>query len=853
MSLGLRFVFSFATKFFIILAFVGLVSGVTSAQGQSLSTDAGSQLSSGPSSLQPADNSSPRASLLNFLQSTDTLLDLWASGASIHQQKLYLRAAVESFDFETTPYASSTSEQIERLLLARQILARVPLPSAETIPDLAAVRQGNITGWTVPGTDLRMKLIGSGRDAGDFKFDAITIEELELDYRRGQSMPRLDGGVDVYQTYMEQGTRADLTEDQIATRLHGVRTTSPRGTLEAFLLNMNAAYDIALAAEAKLDANPPQITREMALIEQAAAVDHLQQAVSVFDLSQVPSILRHDTGIETALLLKEVLDRIPLPRTDAVPDAADLTHLVPTEAYHWRLPGTQIEIELIQTGPKAGNYLFSASSVDLMRPSYESLRDLEYRREDTLNLSDSDASAVTPGFYEYYSTTPGYLVPSTHFLGNLVEYFPNWTYKVFYDQTLWQWGGALLSLAAFAVASWSVFRVIGRPARRHPDSVIFAWLAIAAPLITIFLTRKTMHFIDFDINFTSQQLGYLLFASGLVELSFYVLAVWRVSGAVSTTALASPSMSQRGFDASLVRLLAGILGVAFSVGVASFGLKQLGVDIIPLLAGIGVGGLAVALAIRPTLENLIGGLILFSDKPVRVGDFCTFGGMSGTVEDVGIRSTQIRAKDRTLISVPNAKFVDMEIINWAMCDKMLIEGGIGLRYETSSDQLRHVLVSIREMLHAHPKIDGETVRVRFSGYGESSLNISLRIYALTCDWNEFHAIQEDVNFHIKKLVEASGTGFAFPSQTLYMSKDTGLDPDATAQAEAEVTKWRENEALGFPRLTPERIESLRGTLEYPPKGSSDLAQARAKNNQTAEPLSDTSKALDTAPVRSDLR
>jgi len=785
-----------------------------------------------PSPLRPADNGSPRASFQNFLRNIDALIALWRAQAPVHVQKLYLRATVESFDFEATPYASSTSEQIERILLARELIARTPLPDPLSIPDQA---QG-VNSWTVPGTDLRMMRIQSGRDAGDFKFDPITIEELELDYRRARELPRLDGAEDAYQQYMARETTGGITEDMIATRLRGVRTTSPRDTLEAFMFNMNTAYEIAFAAEKALDTVPAKISQEDALTQQMIAADHLYQAVDVFDLSQIPAVQQHDSGVEAAFLLKEILDRMPLPRLDAVPDAADLANLTPEDAYRWRLPGTRIEIERMQSGPKAGNFLFDSNSVSILLTSYLALKDLPYRSESTLTLSDFRSSNPTPGFYEFYISTPGYLVPSAHPLGRFVERLPAWSHTLISGQTLWQWAGLVIVSALLLGVSWATFRAIDGLAARS-DRAVFSWLAISAPLATAYYVQAATGFVDNDINFTGAELGYLLFGSGILELSLYVWAVWRLFNAIACTILAAPFMSGRGFDASLVRLLSGILAGVASVGVAAYGLERLGVAIVPLLAGLGVGGLAVALAIRPTLENLIGGLILFSDKPVRVGDFCTFGSMSGTVEDVGIRSTQIRASDRTLISVPNAKFVDMEIINWARCDKMLISGVIGLRYETSEDQLRYVLVKIREMLHAHPKIDGETIRVRFSDYGASSLDISLRIYAFTRDWNEFYAIKEDAFLRIKEIVEGSGTGFAFPSQTLYMAKDGGLDEERSERADAEVAAWREAGSLPFPRLSPERINALKDTLDYPPEGSSDWVQARARAGQTAEPLS----------------
>jgi MscS family membrane protein len=265
--------------------------------------------------------------------------------------------------------------------------------------------------------------------------------------------------------------------------------------------------------------------------------------------------------------------------------------------------------------------------------------------------------------------------------------------------------------------------------------------------------------------------------------------------------------------------------------------QELGIPVVGLVAGLGVGGLAVALAIRPSLENLFGGLILFLDKPVRVGDFCSFGEHMGTVEYIGVRSTQIRALDRTLISIPNATFADMEIINWAQCDQMLIQRTIGLRYETEPDQLRYVLVELREMCHAHPKIDRDTVRVRFEGHGASSLDIQIRVYALTREWNEYFAIQEDVLLRVDEIVRESGTGFAFPSRTVYVRRDGGLDKARSEAVAQQVTAWRSSNRLPFPHLSPARIDELADTLDYPPRGSPGAHTTKSQAPEAAEPLS----------------
>jgi MscS family membrane protein len=274
------------------------------------------------------------------------------------------------------------------------------------------------------------------------------------------------------------------------------------------------------------------------------------------------------------------------------------------------------------------------------------------------------------------------------------------------------------------------------------------------------------------------------------------------------------------------------------------GAQEMGLPILSLLAGLGIGGLAVALAIRPTLENLIGGFILFLDKPIRVGDFCSFGSQSGTVEKIGVRSTQIRALDRTMITVPNAQFADMQIINWAQCDQMLIDEVIGLRYETSADQLRYVLARIREMFHGHPRIDSDTVRVRFTRYGGSSLDLAIRVYAITREWNDFYAIKEDILFRIKDIVEQAGIGFAFPSHTLYVRRDEGPNSELGERAVQSVAEWRRTGQLPFPQFSAARRKQLDGKLSYPPPGSPDF-------NATKEELAEGEERLSAEPLQAE--
>jgi MscS family membrane protein len=244
-----------------------------------------------------------------------------------------------------------------------------------------------------------------------------------------------------------------------------------------------------------------------------------------------------------------------------------------------------------------------------------------------------------------------------------------------------------------------------------------------------------------------------------------------------------------------------------------------GFNVTALVAGLGIGGLAFALAAQKTIENLFGGVTLLADRPIVVGDFCRFGDKIGTVEEIGLRSTRIRTLDRTVVTVPNAQFSDLQLENFAKRDVIRLYAVLGVRYETTPDQLRFVLAELRSMLLAHPKVSPDPARVRFVGFGAYSLDLELFAYVYTADWNEFLTIREDIFLRIMDIVESAGSGFAFPSQTTYLGRDDGLDEEKTREAQTRVETWRKENRLPFPDFDPEEKQRVRDTLAFPPEGS----------------------------------
>jgi MscS family membrane protein len=183
-----------------------------------------------------------------------------------------------------------------------------------------------------------------------------------------------------------------------------------------------------------------------------------------------------------------------------------------------------------------------------------------------------------------------------------------------------------------------------------------------------------------------------------------------------------------------------------------------------VLAGLGVGGLAVALAAQKTIENLFGGISVIGDRPVLVGDVCRFGDRTGTVMHIGLRSTRIRTADRTIVSVPNAQFSAMELENISGRDKIWFHPTLNLRRDTTSEQLLQVLSAFQEILKSRKKVEIGKVPVRFSGVGPFSLDIEVDSYIVTTDYDEFVVQRQEILIEMLKAIEQAGTALAVPIQ-----------------------------------------------------------------------------------------
>ena len=240
-------------------------------------------------------------------------------------------------------------------------------------------------------------------------------------------------------------------------------------------------------------------------------------------------------------------------------------------------------------------------------------------------------------------------------------------------------------------------------------------------------------------------------------------------------------------------------------------LRLSGFDLTAVLTGLGLGGVAIAFAAQKTLEHLLGGIMVISDKPIQVGDFCRAGEFQGVVEDIGLRSTRLRTLDRTVVSIPNGQLATMSLENFTLRDRIRFRHVIGLRYETAADQLRYVLAEIRRLLYEHSKVDSQDARVRFVAFGHSSLDVEILAYVMATDFAVFLAIQEDLLLRIMDIIEAGGTSVAFPSQTMYVVGDSGLNREKS-RGQQQGPDLEEHSDLPFQISRSQEIPQFKGTI-----------------------------------------
>ena len=540
-------------------------------------------------------------------------------------------------------------------------------------------------------------------------------------------------------------------------------TSSPRATIKSFTEILNEAVRVYF--EDEHTDTTLSVTNQL-----------IEQAGKCLDMSKVNQINTELVTYETSIFIYDVLNRIELPPYKDIPDAARMKEDGLTS---WTIPGTEITIALVEEGSRKGEYLFTASTVARASEFYKLSRGLPKKK-----------GVVDRDIYEIYEVSSGPMVPK-----EFIDALPDWMNFSILGQVVWKWIGFMILiliylLCVFLLYLWQRMKKWDGSTRAFIRRFIFLFLVVVLTTIFEYIVWEQLYVVS-----------YLYSAISYLDLLFkYLVAAWIIWHLVRlfTEAFISSSWNTlKKIDPNLLRTMARILGIFFVIILFVEGANSIGLPIVGLIAGIGIGGLAIALAAQSTIENFIGGIALLFDRPVSVGDLCRLGDKIGRIEEIGLRSTRIRGLDQAVTTIPNKEFSNMEIVNLDKRYQMLLHTTIGLRYETTPDQLRLILSKFKELLVNHSQVSNDPARVRFVGLGEFSLNVEIFAYIQTSQWDKFLEIREELLLRMMQIVKDSGSSLAFPSQTTYLTRDQGLESELQLKAEAEfmdlLSRDKENE------------------------------------------------------------
>ena len=520
---------------------------------------------------------------------------------------------------------------------------------------------------------------------------------------------------------------ASLWAEEGIKRLEPIRTDSPRETMKSF---MDAMNDYRKGVEAK----DPDLQ------------NRIQDAIRTLDLSQVPAVTKEEKGQEAAMLLKEVLDRVIVIDYSKIPGEATPEDKTPKPLpERWRLAGTEIAITRIDEGERKGEYLFSSSTVERSREFYDKVQDLPY-----LDGTGGGAAYKDPW---------------------MEEYIPGWAQRNVLGLFLWQWIGlgivVLLGLIIRTIVKFGVGKLVtlvSKSETKWDDKFIDALRGPTGFAIATVFWYFSLKYFRFDGSVLS-------FFNIVIQILFSVTLIWlayRLTGVVTEYMTALASKTESTLDDQLVPLLSRTLKIFVVVFGILVTIQNLGINVMSVLAGLGIGGLAFALAAKDAVANFFGSLMILFDKPFQAGEWIKVGEAEGTVEEIGFRSTRIRTFYNSLISIPNAELMNAKIDNMGRREFRRLVLKLGVTYDTGPDLLEGFLEGIKNVIKANPNTRKDYYHVVFHEYGPDSLIIMVYVFFKVPDWSTELVERQNLMLEIYRLAQSMGVEFAFPTQTLHV-------------------------------------------------------------------------------------
>jgi MscS family membrane protein len=523
-------------------------------------------------------------------------------------------------------------------------------------------------------------------------------------------------------------------------------TSSPRATLRGFVETLNRGHaQITEIVKSYLSSSRLYLSAAERM-ELDSILEQLELARRTLNLSELPAALAESLSNYRVLQLKEVLDRLELPPFESIPDAVAME----SEPFkRWTLPDTEITIARVEQGPRAGEYLFSPETVQRLPEFYRRIKHLPYQ------------PGATAGWYETYRYGGAGLrrvIPYKWMMA-----LPNWAKVIILDQPVWRWLGTVIVLFAATGLFLLIRRAGAAWARRGSDSELrIQWSRLAWAVTLLVLIPVVAHVLAVNLRLS----GYVLKVSTLSLWGIFTLAltwaVWLGSHVLAESVVSSQQMLAGSIDSQLIRLGLRLVATILSITIMVVGAQHLGIPAYSVIAGLGVGGIAVALAAKDSLANLLGSLLIMFEKPFRVGHWIKVDNIEGIVESIGFRSTRIRTFYNSLVSIPSNHLVNTTVDNMAMRKLRAVRTVLHISYATPADKVEQFVAAIKQLIENGPHTDKKWFRIRFDDFGEYGLYILVNFLLDVSDNQVEQAERQRILLEILKLAESMAIQFAIP-------------------------------------------------------------------------------------------
>jgi MscS family membrane protein len=343
-----------------------------------------------------------------------------------------------------------------------------------------------------------------------------------------------------------------------------------------------------------------------------------------------------------------------------------------------------------------------------------------------------------------------------------------WTYGDFLTAILIIFTGIVLRFIVTGIIAKKVDEFTGKTENEADDiaaKAVISPLGNVAIIVALYFAFRTL---------ASNQPEFLdLSASIFKAVMTAVIAsvIFKIIDAISIIFIGLASKSESSFDDQIVPLLRKTAKTFVGVMAFIMVMQNLGFSVTGMITGLGIGGLAFALAAKDTIANLFGSVTILIDRPFRIGDVITAGSVSGTVEEIGLRSTRIRTFEKTIISIPNSEMANATVENKSERTLRRVAMQVGVTYDTSSAQIKEVVAGLKSMFTNHDGIDSDSFVVFFTNFGDSSLDIEFKYFTFATGYDDHMAIREEINIELMDMLEKMNVGIAFPSQTVYLERE----------------------------------------------------------------------------------